>query len=277
MWTFRRLARAARFGGALALSGCALAENYDDPNGPRYSGSYSTERELPFDDVTLATFNVEFGEHVSRAVREIRATPELERAGVLLLQEMDPDGVDAMARALGYDYVYYPGSVHHGKDFGNAVLSRWAIADDEKLVLPHRNPTNGRIRIAVGATLATPDGPFAVFSVHSDTPWLGPRARLDQARAVVDAAERSEPPIAVGGDFNTLESSMVEETVREFESAGYEWATAGVPPSTANALGEAKLDHVFVKGLDAFGASTRATQASDHQPVWVTLRRAASP
>ncbi|HEX6276559.1 MAG TPA: endonuclease/exonuclease/phosphatase family protein [Polyangiaceae bacterium] len=263
--------------GWFALSGCALAENYDDPNGPRYAGSYSADHELPFDGVTLATFNVEFGEHVSRAVRELREHEELARAGVLLLQEMDPDGVDLMARELGYDYVYYPGSVHHGKDFGNAVLSRWAIESDEKLVLPHRNPTNGRIRIAVGATLATPNGPFAVFSVHSDTPWLGPRGRVEQARAVIDAAERSEPPVAVGGDFNTLERAMVEETVSEFERAGYEWGTAEVPPSTENALGDAKLDHVFVKGLVVLGASTQATRASDHQPVWVTLERVAAP
>jgi endonuclease/exonuclease/phosphatase family metal-dependent hydrolase len=273
----QRLAPIVGIAGWSALSGCALVENYDDPNGPRYAASYSTDHDLPADEVTLATFNVEFGEHVSRAVRELRENPELARAGVLLLQEMDPDGVDTMARELGYDYVYYPGSVHHGKDFGNAVLSRWAIESDEKLILPHRNPTNGRIRIAVGATLGTPRDPLVVFSVHSDTPWLGPRARLDQARAVVEAAERSEPPVAVGGDFNTLESAMVEETAREFERAGYDWVTAELPATAENALGGAKLDHVFVKGLDALAASTEATEASDHRPVWVTLRRTASP
>jgi endonuclease/exonuclease/phosphatase family metal-dependent hydrolase len=274
VFAHRGLARAIGVSVSLATQACALAENYDDPNGPRYAGSYSTEQTLPAGELTLATFNVEFGEHVARAIEEFRETPELERAAVVLLQEMDPDGVDDMARELGYDYVYYPGSVHHGRDFGNAVLSRWTIVDDEKLILPHRNPTNGRIRIAVGATLDTPGGPLVAFSVHSDTPWLGPRARLDQARAVADVASRFDAPVAVGGDFNTLEARMVEETAREFEQRGFTWVTADLPASTANALGETRLDHVFAKRFEALGASTQPTRASDHQPVWVTLRPA---
>lgn len=250
---------------------------YDDPDGPRYTGSYSSEHELAADELTIATFNIEFGERVARATREIRANAELDQARVLLLQEMDPGGVDEMARELGYDYVYYPGSVHHDKDFGNAVLSRWPIIDDEKLILPHRNPTNGRIRIAVRGTLETPSGPLVVVSVHSETLWLGPRARLEQARAIAADAERFEAPSVVGGDFNTLEDAMVEETVELFERAGYAWATAAVPPSTESLIGDVRLDHVFVRGVEEVEARTQSTEASDHQPLWVKLRRAASP
>jgi len=254
-----------------------MVKNYDDPNGPRYAGNYSTDPGASADDFTLATFNIEFGVQVERAAEEIEATPELDQAAVLLLQEMDAKGTDEAARTLGYDYVYYPGSVSHGKDFGTAVLSRWPIVDDEKLILPGRNPTNGRIRIAVGATLGTPDGPLEVFSVHTDTSWLGPEARLEQAQAIIDAADRFATPIAVGGDFNTLETEMVRETVDEFARAGYGCATAGLPPSTDSLVGEVRLDHVFVKGLEALDSNTQPTAASDHQPVWVRLRHAASP
>jgi endonuclease/exonuclease/phosphatase family metal-dependent hydrolase len=259
------------------LGSCAVVKIYDDRDGPRYAGSYSSDHELPLDDFTVATFNIEFGERVARATREIRANSELDQARVLLLQEMDPDGVDEMARELGYDYVYYPGSVHHDKDFGNAVLSRWPIVDDEKLILPHRNPTNGRIRIAVRGTLETPSGPLVVFSVHSETLWLGPRARLDQAGAIALDSRRFEVPTVIGGDFNTLEDAMVEETVELFERAGYTWASADVPTSTESLIGDLRLDHVFIKGLEELGAKTQSTEASDHQPLWVKLRRAASP
>jgi len=210
--------------GTIALSlplGCALAKNFDDPNGPRYVGTYSTVPSMAADDFTLATFNIEFGVEVERAANEIRAYAELADAAVLLLQEMDPVGTDWIARELGYDYVYYPGSIHHGKEFGNAVLSRWPIADDRKLILPYRNPTNGRIRIAVRATLDTPSGAVVVYSVHSDTIWLGPRARLEQAQAIIDDARTFAPPIAIGGDFNTLEDAAAEDTVRRFEANGY--------------------------------------------------------
>jgi len=256
--------------------GCALAQNYDDPNGPRYAGSYSTAPSLAADDFTLATFNIEFGVEVDRAATEIRANAALANAAVLLLQEMDPVGTDRIARELGYDYVYYPGSIHHGKDFGNAVLSRWPIADDRKLILPYRNPTNGRIRIAVRATLDTPSGPLVVYSVHTDTAWLGPSARLGQAQAIMDDARGFAPPLAVGGDFNTLEDGVGEETVRRFEGDGYRWATSAVPPSAQSLIGPHRLDYVFVKGLVEQSSETEATDASDHQPVWVELERTAS-
>jgi endonuclease/exonuclease/phosphatase family metal-dependent hydrolase len=259
------------------LGSCTLVKIYDDPEGPRYTGSYSSDHELAADEFTVATFNIEFGERVARATREIRENSELDAARVLLLQEVDPDGADQMARALGYDYVYYPGSVHHDRDFGNAVLSRWLIIDDAKLILPYRNPTNGRIRIAVRATLDTPGGPLVVFSVHSETLWLGPRARLEQARAIAADATRFEAPTVVGGDFNTLETAIVEETVELFERAGYAWATGEVPPSTESLIGDLRLDHLFVKGLEELGAKTQSTEASDHQPLWVKLRPAASP
>jgi endonuclease/exonuclease/phosphatase family metal-dependent hydrolase len=167
--------------------------------------------------------------------------------------------------------------VHHGRDFGNAVLSRWTIASDAKLILPHRNPSNGRIRIAVAATLDTPSGSVAVVSVHSDTMWLGPRARLEQAEAVVQASESFDVPVAAGGDFNTFEAEMVEETVATFERSGYEWATEPLPPSTESSIGKLRLDHVFVKRFETLDAGTQGTDASDHQPIWVTLRRTASP
>lgn len=258
-------------GAALANAGCTLVKNYDDPNGPRYAGSYSSDPGLSSDAFTLTTFNVEFGKKVDQAVVEFRNTPELADAAVILLQEMDAPGVDRAAQALGYDYVYYPGSVHDGQDLGEAVLSRWPIVSDRKLILPHRNPTNGRIRLAVGATLATPDGELEVFSVHSDTPWLGPEARLEQAQAVIDAAASSATPVAIGGDFNTLEGEAVRETIAEFSRAGYACATEALPASTESSIGKRKLDHVFVRGLAGIFARTQPTEASDHQPVWVRL------
>jgi endonuclease/exonuclease/phosphatase (EEP) superfamily protein YafD len=169
------------------------------------------------------------------------------------------------------DVVYYPGSVHHGQDFGNAVLSRWPISDDRKLILPHRNPTNGRIRIAVSATLELPFAPVTAYSVHSDTPWLGPEARLDQAKSIAIDAARFDRPVVVGGDFNTSDPGSVEHTVELFEARSFTWATERVPASGDGLLGAVSIDHVFVKGLTVTAAGTVPTDASDHQPIWVDL------
>ncbi len=256
------------------LFGCSLVHNYDDPDGPRYDGQFSTDPFRSSEDFTLATFNIKFAEKVERAIDELQTDPELCDASLLLLQEMDPQGTDTIAERLGYDYVYYPGSKHNGKDFGNAVLSRWPIVSDEKLILPYRNPANGRIRIAVRATLDTPEGRLVVYSVHTETPWLGPAARLEQVEAIVDDAADVDEQLAIGGDFNTLEERSIEETVELFGARGFTWATRSVAPSTTSPVGSFNLDHVFVRKLEARFAKTQPSSASDHQPIWVGLRNA---
>jgi endonuclease/exonuclease/phosphatase (EEP) superfamily protein YafD len=267
-------------GGALLLpvacaSSCALVKNYDDPDGPRYFEHFAPPLDADdeaLEELVVCTFNVEFAEHVATAIDELRGDENLRLCTVVLLQEMDWPGAREVAEALSLDVVYYPGSVHHGKDFGNAVLSRWPIVEDEKLILPHRNPTNGRIRIAVNATLDAPWSKVTAYSVHDDTPWLGPAARLDQARAIAVSAARFEWPVVVGGDFNTSDPGSVEPTVDLFVARDFVWATREVGPTADGPLGARAIDHVFAKGFSVTAAGTVPTDASDHQPIWVELR-----
>jgi len=257
------------------VSACSLVQNYDDPDGPRYSAEFAP----PVDDLagerleelTVCSFNIEFAEHITEALDDLSGDENLRACSVVLLQEMDWPGARRIAEARALDVVYYPGSVHHGKDFGNAVLSRWPIVSDSKLILPHRNPTNGRIRIAVSATLDVPFLPVTAYSVHSDTPWLGPSARLDQAEAIAADTARFDGPLVVGGDFNTSDPGSVESTVALFDARAFTWATREVPPGVDGALGALTIDHVFVKGLSVTSAGTVPTHASDHQPIWVKL------
>jgi endonuclease/exonuclease/phosphatase family metal-dependent hydrolase len=255
---------------ALAFAGCKLAENYLDPDGPRYSGSYAAEPDaasrLP--ELKVVTFNIKFGEKYEKAAEELETKPELFGADLLLLQEMDDPSTEAIARRLSLNYVYYPGSVHtNGRDFGPAVLSRWPIVEDKKLILPHRNPTDGRIRIAVRATIQTPMGNVRAYSVHTEIPWLGPRARLEQAQAILDDAKSSEDPVVLGGDFNTSDPDALDETVRVYTAAGYSWVSRGVGATA----GGFTLDHVFSRRFRINDAGTVTSQASDHRPQWALI------
>lgn len=259
-----------------STSSCALAQNYDDPDGPRYSATFAPPLDSTADaleELSVCSFNIEFAERIDDAIADLGGDEHLRACTVVLLQEMDWPGAQRIAEALSLDVVYYPGSVHHDKDFGNAVLSRWPISDDEKLILPHRNPTNGRIRIAVSATLEVPFERITAFSVHSDTPWLGPEARLEQAESIVVAATRYDWPVIVGGDFNTSDPGSVENTVELFESRAFTWATARVPATGDGLFGGVAIDHVFVKQLGVEAAGTVQSDASDHQPIWVELHR----
>jgi endonuclease/exonuclease/phosphatase family metal-dependent hydrolase len=255
-------------------SSCTLAQNYDDPEGPRFSANFAPPldpADEALEELSVCTFNIEFAEHVREAIADLEGDENLGACTVVLLQEMDWPGSRRIAEALSLDVVYYPGSVHHGKDFGNAVLSRFTISDDAKLILPHRNPTNGRIRIAVRATLEVPFERVTAYSVHSDTPWLGPEARLEQAEAIAGDAGRFDGPLIVGGDFNTSDPGSVEHTVDVLESRAFTWATAGISATGDGFFGPATLDHVFVKRLAVEAAGTVPTDASDHQPIWVEL------
>ncbi len=259
-----------------SCTGCSLAENYTDPNGPRYSGEFAADpeaaSELP--KLRVVTFNIKFGDEYERAGEELATNSTLSTADIVLLQEMDAPRTEAVAARLKLNYVYYPGSVHeNGRDFGDAVLTRWPIASDQKLILPHRNPTDGRIRIAVRATIHSPFGEIRAYSVHTETPWLGPRARLEQAGAVLSDAEASSEVTVIGGDFNTSDPGALDETVHLFQDGGFSWASE----QSGATAGSRTLDSVFVKHLSALESRAFDTLASDHRPEWALVEFATSP
>jgi len=271
----RRLLRVVLASLTLASAGCEPAENYLDPEGPRFAANYAGES--PADappQLKVVTFNIKFGDRYELAADELASQPALAAADVVLLQEMDAPRTDAVARVLGMNYVYYPASVHeNGRDFGNAVLSRWPIVGDEKLILPHRDPRNGRIRIAVQATIWTPEEDVSVYSVHNETPWLGPRGRLEQAGAVRDHAASCGLSAILGGDFNTSDPGAVDETVELFRSAGFRWASEGAGKTAGNFT----LDHIFTRHFAPLDTGTVSTKASDHRPSWARVSFEHSP
>ena len=128
--------------------------NYDEPDGPRFAGQFAPEPPEFDGSLKVITWNIRFAEDAQTAVTELQSIPELQDADILLLQEMDEKGVDGIARELGYNYVYYPASVHshHNHNFGNAILAKWSITDDAKILLPQANPSNEQRRNAVRGT-----------------------------------------------------------------------------------------------------------------------------
>ena len=254
----------------MSALGCATARNYDDPAGPIQTGRQPAPPRTT-SEVRLVTFNIKFGEHVDRAAALLSRPGPLRDADVLLLQEMDGPGTEALARALGMNYVYVPSAVHPSsdRDFGVAVLSPWPLEDARKVLLPHPHRFRKLQRAAAGVTVLTPVGRLRVYSIHFETPfgaWRGENRR-DQARAVLADAKDWTEAIVIGGDFNGGAG------VDEIGKAGFLWLTRHV---TGSGL-LSGVDHLLVRGLCAAGASTagRARDdigASDHSPVWAVAR-----
>jgi len=217
------------------------------------------------DTMCVVTFNVELGQRPDSAIAALRAASLPRALDILLLQEVDDSAAQRIARALDMGYVYYPAIFRNrsGKDFGNAVLSRWAIVDDAKIILPHRSWYGRSQRIATAATIHAGAITVRVYSTHLGTPAdVTPGQRRDQLRAIVADATRYEHVI-VGGDFNG------SKTPRVAEQAGYVWATRGGPKTTA--MG--RWDHILFKGMMrpdtlASGTVTDGHGTGDHLAVW---------
>lgn len=263
-----------RVAGLLAIlvaAGCSTGHNYPDAAGPRYAGPHPVlPPPAPLEDDTLrvVSFNIEHAARVDSALRVLAETPELRDADIVLLQEMDEAATRRIADGLRMGYVFYPASYRSGtgRDFGNAVLSRWPIEDDDKVVLPHRSIFNRSLRTATGATLRIRGRLVRVYSLHLATvvnqwPWH----RDDQLRAVLDDAE-GYPLVVVGGDMNS--GGMGKMAVER----GYGWPTRDGPDT----VGFWRWDHIFVRGLTAPDAAAAGTVldnrgASDHRPVWIRV------
>lgn len=256
------------------LAGCqAHVHSYLDPAGPRYAGPAPREAPDPERALRVVTFNVEFARGTEQAIVELENDPELQGADVVLMQEMNEPSVIAVSEALGFHYVYYPATERGTGGFGNAVLSRWPIVEDHKVILPHASPANGERRIAVAATIDAPFGPLVAVSLHTETPWMPLRGRLDQLAAVLaDVDERYDAVrthVVIGGDMNTPEPHGTERIASLFQRHAFRYATRHVGPTADYYFGFVVLDYVFVRGLTVSDAGARTTEASDHRPLYI--------
>lgn len=250
------------------LSGCASMENYFAPDAPRLIGGYA--KDSPTDGtIRVVTFNVEHGKKVDRAIAGLRSHPSLRGADVILLQEMDGPGVDDIARALGVNFVYFPGShdPKSGHDMGNAILSPWAIDQPRKILLPHPSRIIHRARAAVTARVAIEGLAISVYSVHLGSPiGVSGGQRRAQAEVVLKDAAATAGPVIIAGDFNShgLGGRFVEE--------GFVWATRSV----GKTVRLFSFDHVFLRGFSgqvSAGVAREVNDASDHRPVWAVLTK----
>jgi endonuclease/exonuclease/phosphatase family metal-dependent hydrolase len=251
------------------LSGCAAAHNYSDPAGPRHAATALRPAISDDGQLRIVSFNVKFAEHIERAIRVLRTDDALANPDIVLLQEMDESGTRAIADSLRMHWIYYPASVAHNHDFGNAILSCWPLEDDTKLLLPHKAKIQGNRRIAVSTTVRIAGRAVHVYCVHLATPLgNGPTARRQQLATVLDDAARF-PDVIIGGDFNS-------ETVPEIALArGYSWPTRHLPHTDKFWT----VDHILLKGdLSADSTSVGVVRdnqkASDHRPVWVAVKLA---
>lgn len=257
------------------LSGCVTTPNYLDADAPRYTGSYSSGVNHRYDGtLKVISWNIKYAHDIDGAIETLRTASALAEPDVLLLQEMDNDGVVAIAKDLELNYVYYPASVHPNtnRDFGEAILSPWPLVKDAKIILPHQSVRNGQIRIAARAQVQLPDASVLAYSVHTETALLSPRQRIDQVEALLDDAPDDARYVIIGGDFNTVtpfERKVLVDLMRE---SGLIWMTEDAGGTVRGAGIGLIMDYIFAKRQEGLESGVVDSNASDHLPVWATTR-----
>jgi endonuclease/exonuclease/phosphatase family metal-dependent hydrolase len=258
----------------LLLAACFTKDSYRDPNSPRFEGKYAEQQREFEGTINVVTWNIKLSQEIETAITELNKLKALQDADILLLQEMNESGVEAIAEALTYNYVYFPATFNkrHDTNIGNAVLSKWPIIEAQKLLLPHENPANQEIRIAVQALIPIHDRKILVYSVHTETIWVGRKIQQGQVDALIADVDPDAGHVIVGGDFNTVTPKSITALEAQFEQAGFERVSAHAGHTFESKGVKLTLDHIFTKGLPALDAGvSRDMTASDHFPVWATL------
>lgn len=237
----------------------------------------------------LLTWNLQGREHPD--LGQVAAHVEHLGADVVALQEVSRRQARRLAARLGWsvEWRFKHWSVVVPPE-GLALLSPDPIQGTATTHLAHRyRPWSWRRRIAVGATVATPDGPFGVVVVHLGAA-VGDEERSRQARLAIGALDATGAPKGVlAGDLNTHPGSPVLAVLGD---AGLRDAWAAARPGEAGPTNwrpgprdrppTQRLDYVLVgDGLDVVAADVpgpgdadlgRFAALSDHLPLAVTVK-----
>ena len=272
-WTFFVLALTV-----LLLTACIEPmENYEHPAEPRFEGQYAPTDPIIGDSIKVVSWNIKFSQRVDEAINELATTPELRDADILLLQEMDEVGTQKIAEALNYNYIYYPASIHteHGRNFGNAILSKWPISHPQKVILPRQNRFNKQKRIAARAIVRVGEADVLTYSVHTETFWLGPSGRGEQVAAVADTVEVNYDYVVIGGDFNTITKASIVNIEARLAEHDLVRLSSGAGYTVKIGQLRFRLDHIFGSDVPVIDTGVyREATASDHFPLWLVLGRA---
>ncbi|NOR63624.1 MAG: endonuclease [Rhodobacteraceae bacterium] len=268
---------------------------------PNYAGPIETH-------LNVLSWNLwwQFGPWQSRAPA-IEATLEAANADVMALQEVWGDAAqnygEMLAEKLGYHYFHADCMTMNGVGFGNAILSRWPIAETKVITLSGTTET-GETRNALYAKLDGPRGPIDFFCTHLNWRYEQSHIRQVQVREVAEFVKANAagkmPPILCG-DFNAEPMSEEIRMLTGLTTAAAKglvfhdaWVVAGKatghtwdncnPFVAAEFEPDRRIDYIFAGHLKARGrghvmdieiigdAPIQSVWPSDHFGVMAKIR-----
>lgn len=175
-----------------------------------------------------------------------------------------------LARLTGMNFFFSKAIDHQGGDYGVAVLSKFAILDSTRFILPIDPVIKGETRTIAAVTVEIAKGKKVIFaSTHLD---LKEQNRLTQADLIVKHFEKSGLPMILAGDFNALPDSKVIRYLDTKFTRTCQKCDFTIPVEVPDRA----IDFIMYKPDGVFESlSTRVIDekyASDHLPVVAELK-----
>ncbi|HJU54660.1 MAG TPA: endonuclease/exonuclease/phosphatase family protein [Pyrinomonadaceae bacterium] len=243
------------------------------------------------ESIKIVSYNIRWrgGNDLRRLIELLKSDPEIGRAAVIGLQEVDRNKkrtgnvntARLMAEELGMYYAWAAPPAPPAKngevkeeETGVAILSAYPLSDVKRFVLPHEGP-GGRRRAAVGATVQIGKQSVRVYSLHAEIRTSNEK-RLAQFRAVLedlDAHHAQIERVIVLGDFNTWTGKDVDATAQMFKAAKFHTPFANGTSTWKTFIIELKLDWLWLRGLRPVQHGIdKKIGLSDHWPLWVEAK-----
>ncbi len=170
-------------------------------------------------------------------------------------------------------YFYFSKALNfNGGEYGNAILSKYPIAEAVTHRLPNEPGANTEDRVMATGKIRLPDGNKIVFaSTHLDYKENSP-SRILQLKRILEIVEKMELPVILAGDFNDVPGS---ETIAILASA-FELTCSACPPTIPVIAPTRAIDFIAYKHPQQ-KFRTKAHKvidekyASDHRPVFALI------
>ena len=241
----------------------------------------------------VVAWNMEYTAHFDEQLAAVMNHPELSKADVFLLSEVDRcskrNGMRRAARdlakALQADYVYGIEFVELdigrdiGGDTGQAILSRRPLQSAALTCHSSQNdwfasegePRLGQ-RVLLHADVPIGDSSVRLYAVHLESNDVFGDKRAVQAKELLDVVQQRacERPQIVAGDFNAPYCGAPE--LQLLRDVGFSDAIGLAGDTEPTHSAGFRLDYAWTKGLRVVaGGVIRHLGASDHDALWVDL------
>lgn len=180
-----------------------------------------------------------------------------------------PRGQPPRPRQWWLDFEEQIGLYDEG-DTGVALLSHVPLDAVTRIDLPWEE-CPWRPRLSLGATVKIANQEIRLLNSHID-PHPAISGQMEQLEVVLAEADKSNLPVVLLGDFNTLSKRKCLDTRRLLESRGFSTPFPTGTPTWRGAGIRLHADWIFVRDLNVtrWGV-VRPLNTSDHWPVWAEL------